>query len=587
MASSNRHFISDPTHLITTALHSHTLTNPSLTHHRTNRILSRPPSSTVGLISGGGSGHEPSFAGFVGEGLLSASVAGSLFASPSAEQVSQAIRLVAAGNGGRGVCVVVMNYTGDVLNFGLAVEKAKARGEKVELVVVGDDVGVGREQGGKVGRRGIAGTCLVLKIVGALAGTGADLESVVDVARLVAANTVSIGASLAHVHVPGRDESNEDDLKSNEVELGMGIHNEAGSARLKDADLPTLVKTMLAHLLDQSDKDRAFLKIDSQDSVVLMINNLGGVSVLEMGGIATEVADQLEKSWKIKPVRVLVGTYMTSLNGLGFSISLLKVMDTGLGNGKSMIELLDSPAEAIGWSAPIKKETWTSKRINAAKEQVQEFEVKPANFKIKYARSVTALTSGLRAVIKAEPDITNYDTVVGDGDCGIGLKRGAEGILEMLKDAEPTDDIAIFLDRIIQVVESAMDGTSGALYAIFLNTLAQNIRKQSPDKAEDMQLGIWAKALEPSLSALGKYTPAKVGDRTLVDALEPFISTLSHYGSIDRAAQAAATGAEKTKSMKASLGRSVYVSGERWDTVPDPGAYGLAVFLQGLADGLK
>jgi triose/dihydroxyacetone kinase / FAD-AMP lyase (cyclizing) len=169
-----KHFINDPTHLVLTALASIPHTNPAVAFDQENKVIYRRPSSgappTVSIISGGGSGHEPSFAAFVGAGLLAGAVAGTIFASPSSEQVKQCIvRRVATE---KGVLVVVMNYTGDVLNFGMAVEKAKAGGVDVDMVVVGDDVGVGREKGGKVGRRGIAGTVLVQKISGALAATG-------------------------------------------------------------------------------------------------------------------------------------------------------------------------------------------------------------------------------------------------------------------------------------------------------------------------------------------------------------------------------------------------------------------------------
>jgi dihydroxyacetone kinase len=159
-------------------------------------------------------------------------------------------------------------------------------------------------------------------------------------------------------------------------------------------------------------------------------------------------------------------------------------------------------------------------------------------------------------------------------------------LLLMLERSKPTEDLAELLDRIIQVVETSMDGTSGALYTIFLNTLVQSIREQSGKDSEPAQAGIWAKALEKSLVTLNKYTPAQVGDRTLIDALYPFVSTLSRTGLPKKAAEAAVQGAEKTKGMKASLGRSVYVEDENWKVVPDPGAYGLAQFLSGLADGL-
>jgi triose/dihydroxyacetone kinase / FAD-AMP lyase (cyclizing) len=181
------------------------------------------------------------------------------------------------------------------------------------------------------------------------------------VALLVSRNIVSVGASLSHVHVPGRaplDPNNPDEsLTNEEVEIGMGIHNEPGSCRVR-AQLPQLVKMLLAQLLDMSDKDRAFLEISGEDKVVLLVNNLGGVSVLEMGGITAEIVGQLQDDYGIEPVRILTGTYMTSLNGLGFSITLMKVVDTGLGEGSSLLELLDAPAEATGWSAAVTAETW-------------------------------------------------------------------------------------------------------------------------------------------------------------------------------------------------------------------------------------
>lgn len=423
---SAKHFINDPTHLVTSALRSLTITNPSIALDLDNKIIYRRPSdakSQVSIISGGGSGHEPSFAGMVGEGMLSAAVAGTIFASPSAEQIRTAI--TSRVDTSNGVLVTVMNYTGDILNFGMGVEKAKAAGLSVEMVVVGDDVGVGREKAGKVGRRGVAGTVLVHKISGALAAKGRSLEEVAKVARLTAENLVSVGASLEHVHVPGRKVDSEGALELGEVEVGMGIHNEPGSERAK-LELPDLVSKMLSQLLDQSDKDRAFVNVNSNE-VVLMINNLGGVSVLEMGGITAEVVSQLNEKHSIRPVRVLSGTYMTSLNGLGFSITLLNVVNTDIG-GPSMIELLDAPSEVVGWSAPIQKTTWEAKNTATRTDSAgASEEIKPSDLKMDAAEEKTALVNALERVIAVEPDVTRYDTIVGDGDCGIGLKRGAEG----------------------------------------------------------------------------------------------------------------------------------------------------------------
>ncbi|KAL2257214.1 hypothetical protein VTK26DRAFT_508 [Humicola hyalothermophila] len=594
---STKHFLpSDPSHLVPNSLRSLTLLNPGLALDAANKVVYRrpgygAPNQKVSIVSGGGSGHEPSFAGMVGPGLLSAAVAGTIFASPSAEQVRAAIMARVdhgggggAGDGGGGVLVTVMNYTGDVLNFGVGVEKARAAGVRVEMVVVGDDVGVGRARGGKVGRRGIAGTVLVHKISGALAAQGRGLEEVAKVARLVAENLVSVGASLEHVHVPGRaksDGSEEGALKEDEVEIGMGIHNEQGSSREVVA-LPELVRKMLAQMLDQEDKDRAFLKVDSNE-VVLLVNNLGGVSPLEMGGIVTEVVTQLERTWNIRPVRILSGTYMTSLNGLGFSITLLNVVNTDIG-GPSMIELLDYPCEATGWSAPISKQTWEEKNTATREEDASVAgDIQPSGLKMDSTAAQEALTRALESVIAAEPEVTRYDTVVGDGDCGIGLKRGAEAVLRYVRTHPLSGDAVVDVANIIPIVEREMDGTSGALYAIFVNALLSSLRSQGSGGASPK---IWAAALRRSCEALSKYTPARPGDRTVVDALYPFVEVLEKTGDVTQAAEAALKAAEGTKGMKPSLGRTVYIGGTGFEQVPDPGAWGLARFFVGLA-GIK
>lgn len=519
----------------------------------------------------------------MGPGALSAAVAGTIFASPNADQVRRCI--LERVQADRGVLVVVMNYTGDVLNFGMAVEKAKAAGLRVEMLVMGDDAGVGRSQGGKVGRRGIAGTVLVHKIAGALAAKGVELEEVYAVAKLVAGNTVSIGSSLSHVHVPGREAGEEEELKKDEVEIGMGIHNEPGSEK-STADLKGLVKTMLKYMLDQSDKDRGFLEVKSSDEIVLLINNLGGVSVLEMGGITTEVVEQLSKDYGIKPVRIIAGTFMTSLNGLGFSLSILKLQDTG--SKHSLLDLLDAPAECTGWSAAIKSSTWTKPPTQTLDEgHGAGIENKPCGLQLDPQLADKALKHALNKLIAAEPEVTKYDTVVGDGDCGTGLKRGAEGILEKLG-SDKQADAALYLDAITSVVEDKMDGTSGAIYAIFLNALAHGLRTQaSSSQQKPADAKVWAVALHDALQAMSRYTPAKPGDRTLVDALAPFVEELGRSGDVRKAAAAADEGAKKTKGMKASLGRTVYVGGSGFEEVPDPGAHGLAVFLKGLAEGLE
>ncbi|PWW79488.1 dihydroxyacetone kinase [Tuber magnatum] len=543
---SDKHFVNDPVHLLNSALSSAPLTNPSLALDGENKIVYCKPSpeshaGRVAIISGGGAGHEPSFVSFVGDGVLRAAVSGSIFASPSVKQIYNCItRRV---NPNSGVLLIVMNYTGDVLHFGLASEKAKAAGIDVDMVVVADDVGVGREKNGKVGRRGIAGTVLVHKIVGALAAATAGTSSLKEasaLASLVAANLVSVGSSLAHVHVPGRavtsDGDEEGSLKPDEIEIGMGIHNEQGYKRVKIPELPELIEILLGQLLSKEDKDRNYLEdADKIEGWVLMLNNLGGVSPLEMGAITAEVAKQLDSTYSIKPRRVFSGTFMTSLNGNGFSISLLRLVDTGLGKAKSMLDLLDAPHESLGWSAPVKQETWANedRQIQSSESDAKQESIPPSGLKLDVGQFNHTLSNALKALITAEPELSRYDEIVGDGDCGTALKKGAEAILQLISADKISPDAVITISTLAEVVEANMDGTSGALYSIFLNSLAKALRGAGAGEAN---LGVWAKAAMTALVSLGKYTPAQPGDRTLVDALQPCITSLAEGGDIGKAA---------------------------------------------------
>ncbi|TGZ76458.1 dihydroxyacetone kinase [Ascodesmis nigricans] len=580
----DQHFINDPTQLVNTALRAATSTNPSLALDPAHKIVYRKQGSPneVALVSGGGAGHEPAFVGFVGSGILRAAVTGTIFASPSVKQIYHCIADRASPN--KGVLLIVMNYTGDVLHFGLATEKARAQGLNVEMVVVGDDVGVGRAKSGKVGRRGIAGTILVSKIAGALAATGARLQQTAALARLVAANLVSMGSSLAHVHVPGTAVG-DTGLKMGEIELGMGIHNEQGSKRMSTPTLDGLVGIMLGNLLSSGDSDRAYLDPgEPARGWVVMVNNLGGVSPLEMGGITAEVLNHLDSNWNIKPKRVYSGTFMTSLNGNGFSISLLKLVDTGLGPGKSMLELLDAHHETVAWNSSISPSTWESDDVDTTTTPGESEEIySSSELQMEQESFIRILSSGLQSIITAETEITKYDQIVGDGDCGTGLRRGAEAVLDFLSTpGNVTSDCVKTIAKIADVVEGSMDGTSGALYSIFLNALAKGLRDSGATHADG---NVWAKAANDAMAGLGRYTPAQPGDRTMIDALQPFVSHLMASKDLREAAKAARSGAEKTKGMAPRLGRTVYI--DEIGQVPDPGAVGIAVLAEGMARGVK
>lgn len=293
----------------------------------------------VTIISGGGSGHEPGYAGMVGENCLAANVCGHVFASPSSSQVLAAIERVQSPHG---TLVIIMNYTGDCLNFGLAVERAKARGIKVDLIAVGDDIAVGKSKGGKVGRRGMAATALAIKLAGALASKGASLEQVRDITQYAIDHSATLGVAFDHCHVPGS--SSFAQLKPNELELGMGIHNETGFLKTNMMPAHELVKKMMDMLVDQEDEDRAFIKLprDKKTSVVAMVNNLGGTAMVELNLVVKETVEYILGLDHLDLKRVYTGPFVTSLNMPGFSITLMVVDEKAL-------ELLDTPVKVAGW----------------------------------------------------------------------------------------------------------------------------------------------------------------------------------------------------------------------------------------------
>ncbi|KAI0462370.1 hypothetical protein LJB42_003861 [Komagataella kurtzmanii] len=554
----------------------------------------------ITLISGGGSGHEPLHAGFVTkDGLLDAAVAGFIFASPSTKQIFSAIK---AKPSKKGTLIIVKNYTGDILHFGLAAEKAKAEGLNAELLIVQDDVSVGKAKNGLVGRRGLAGTSLVHKILGAKAYLQKDnleLHQLVTFGEKVVANLITIGASLDHVTIPARANKQEEDdsddehgyevLKHDEFEIGMGIHNEPGIK--KSSPIPTvdeLVAELLEYLLSTTDKDRNYVQFDKNDEVVLLINNLGGTSVLELYAIQNVVVDQLASKYSIKPVRIFTGTFTTSLDGPGFSITLLNATKTG---DKDILKFLDHKTSAPGWNSNISD--WSG-RVDNFIVAAPEIDEGDSSSKVSVNGKLYAelLESGVKKVISKEPKITLYDTVAGDGDCGETLANGSNAILKALAEGKlDLKDGVKSLVQITDIVETAMGGTSGGLYSIFISALAKSLKeKELSEGAYTLTLETISGSLQAALQSLFKYTRARTGDRTLIDALEPFVKEFAKSKDLKLANKAAHDGAEATRKFEAKFGRASYVAEEEFKQfeseggLPDPGAIGLAALISGITD---
>lgn len=281
---------------------------------RTVYTVDRASNAKVAVVSGGGAGHEPAHVGYTGRGLLTACVSGEIFASPTANQILNTIRLAAFGSDldvnsvgdKRDVLVIMNNYTGDRLNFGLAIEKARVMFPRIRIssVVVADDVSLLRSPVAQtVGPRGLAGNILVCKLLGALAHTGASLSTLKIYGDAVAGNISSIGVALEHCHVPGREQGPR--LDDGECEVGLGLHNEPGGYRRKmEDDIQGLVVQMVQMMLDRDGPSAKFAA--KEDETILFVNNLGGVSQLEMGAFLHDLVDVLGA--------VSIPLYLTSLH---------------------------------------------------------------------------------------------------------------------------------------------------------------------------------------------------------------------------------------------------------------------------------
>lgn len=271
-----------------------------------------PISNKVGLVSGGGSGHEPAHAGYVGQGMLDAAVAGEVFTSPTPDQILEAIKAV---DGGAGVFLIIKNYTGDVMNFEMAAELAEAEGINVQQVIVNDDVAV-EDSSFTTGRRGIAGTVFVHKIAGAKAELGASLEEVKSVAEKVVANVRSIGMALTPCTVPAAGEPSFE-LQENEMEIGIGIHGEPGIERKAITTANEIATELTQKVLED-------MELTSGEEVAVMVNGLGATPEMELYIVNKKVNEVLTEKG-IKIYDTFVGEYMTSLEMAGCSVTLLKV----------------------------------------------------------------------------------------------------------------------------------------------------------------------------------------------------------------------------------------------------------------------
>ena len=509
------------------------------------RIVARSDwdKSRVAIISGGGSGHEPAHAGFVGKGMLTAAVCGDVFASPSVDAVLNAIVAV---TGDRGCLLVVKNYTGDRLNFGLAAEKAKRYGLKVEMVIVADDIALPENKQ----PRGIAGTAFVHKIAGYAAEQGKSLSEVHAIAQRACDSVFSLGLAMESCNLPGSEA--EERIKPGQVELGLGIHGEPGASIVSSHNSKALVDT-LAQTLKASVGD---------SRVAVLINNLGGVSELEMALLTKELAHSALK----EEIAYLIGPapLVSALDMKGFSLTLLKLNDF-------FEKAIHAEVETLGWQKPVAFAPLRTVAHTAIHDRV---EYTPSdNLRVgEYVSSVT------KTLLQLENRLNALDAKVGDGDTGSTFAQGARDIAQRLEDRKlPLDNVSTLLLLVGERLATVMGGSSGVLMSIFFTAAGQKLHDGQP----------LPEALLSGLAQMKQYGGADLGDRTLIDALQPALEALKN-GDLQAAAKAAQHGAEATAKMaKAGAGRSSYVNKENLDGVMDPGAVAVAEVFKAMVDAKR
>jgi ATP-dependent dihydroxyacetone kinase len=509
----------------------------------------------VAIISGGGSGHEPAHAGYVGPGMLTAAVSGDVFTSPSVDAVLDAIRAVGSA---AGVMLIVKNYTGDRLNFGLAAELAIAAGIPVEIVVVADDVSLSstvlRQR-----RRGIAGAVLVHKIAGAAAERGYDLARVADLARRAADAVGSMGVGLSACIVPAVGKPGFE-LGEDEAELGLGIHGEKGVERVAMDTADALANRLLDAIVADGN-------LKSGDRIALLLNNLGTTTEMELSIVMRTALAKLAALGLVVE-RVWQGTYLSALDMAGVSISLMRLDDELLG-------LLDDPAQSAAWRAgsaiatiTVLPRTTDTARAEAGDGVGQALVLRP---------KIEAIAQALLARVD---HFTELDSIAGDGDLGMSVERAARALLD-LPDADYNSYRTLLL-AIARTLRKVVGGSSGPFYAIGLARAARPLAGVETPTPEQ-----WLAAFEAAVDAVEELGGARVGDRTMVDSLRPAVEEMRRQRAgnlpidVSAIAAAAGMGAKQTARMHPRMGRASYL-GERATGVEDGGAAVVATWLAAL-----
>ncbi|MBY0007748.1 MULTISPECIES: dihydroxyacetone kinase subunit DhaK [Priestia] len=540
----------------------------------------------VSIISGGGSGHEPAHAGYVGKGMLDAAVCGDVFASPSQIQIYQAIKETASD---KGTLLVIKNYSGDMMNFKNAAYLAEEDGIQVDYVKVDDDIAV-QDSLYTVGRRGVAGTVLVHKIAGAAAERGYDLSKVKEAAESAIANVKSIGIGLTSCTVPAKGTPTFE-IAEDEMEFGVGIHGEPGIRREKIISADELAERMVTALLKEIGIE------DGKGEVAVLINGFGSTPLQELYLLNHSVIRELSRR-KVTIARTFVGNYMTAIDMAGASISIMKLDE----NLKSLLsEECDTPALKIKGEVPAVTYDEIIGSVEAPKVSYEvqtnkEYSVVTEN-RLTLNNIIFMVDQMSECIIRNEIPFCELDSHAGDGDFGMSVAKGFKQLKaewhEILENK--SNDIGNFLEACSIVIMEHCGGASGPIWGSAFRAAGKNTESKT-----ELTLTEFAEMIQASvkgIQATGERSfgrGAVVGDKTLIDALVPYADTLTSSAAEDeslkhalvKAAEAAVEGAKSTERIVARMGRAGTV-GERSLGYPDAGAHGLGVIFTEVAQVMQ
>ena len=525
----------------------------------------------VGIISGGGSGHEPAHAGYVGKGMLDAAVAGNVFASPSPDRIIEGIK---AADAGAGVLMVIKNYSGDIMNFTMSGDMAGADGIKTDYVVVKDDVAV-EDSTYSTGRRGIAGTVFVHKIAGAAAESGKDLAGVKAAAEKCIANIRSMGMAMSSCILPGVGTPGFT-LGEEEVEIGMGIHGEPGISREKIMPAKELAEKLLGKIFADTD-------MYNGSEVAVMINGLGGTPLMELYILNNEVQQILEAKG-IKCYKTFVGNFMTALEMAGCSITLLKLDDELKG-------YLDYPSEAPAFKVEGSAANAAEAKLLAALREYVHAEAGTVEAKAPAAAAVAAAKAAAveekaaaaveeadspftltaqdyvnwinitaKKIAENEEYVSALDAATGDGDHWANINMGFEHLVAAGEEMSKMSISDVF-KKIGYLMMSKIGGSSGILYGGAYTSAG----KSCEGKAAIGTKGLCA-ALDAMVCEMMNRGKAEPGMKTMIDALYPAVQAYKAgleagtgaKETLEAVKKAAIDGAEATRDMECVKGRASY-----------------------------